>query len=191
MQTLNQAIFLNINDYASKNHFLDSLMVLAAKGMPFVFIGVLFYLWFSNRKNEALYAGYATSLGVGINQLIGIFYFHNRPFMDHLGTTLLSHKAENSFPSDHTTFTVSIALMLLTFKPTRSLGIVATFLALWCGIARVYTGVHYPFDILGSIIVSIIAVVAVSLLESKLSRLNLLVISAWDKIFKKKNEKTF
>jgi undecaprenyl-diphosphatase len=72
--------------------------------------------------------------------------------MENLGTTLLAHKPENSFPSDHTTFTLSIALMLITFKSTRILGIILSFLALWCGIARVYSGVHWPFDIVGSIV---------------------------------------
>ncbi len=182
MLSSNQDIFLKINSFSGKSHFLDSLMKIAAGYMPYIFIILLFYLWFSQRKNEALYAGYATSLGVGINLLIGLFYFHNRPFMDHLGTTLLSHKTENSFPSDHTTFTVSIALMLLTFKSTRTLGIISTFLALWCGLARVYAGVHYPFDILGSIVVSIIAVTFIIVLRDKLTVVSKFIISIWCKV---------
>ena len=186
MLSLNQDIFLSINSYALKSHLLDSVMTAAARDMPFLFIGLLLYLWFKDKKVEALYAGYATTLGVGINLIIGLFYFHNRPFMDHLGATLLAHKSENSFPSDHTTFTVSIALMLLTFKSTRTLGIISTFLALWCGLARVYAGVHYPFDILGSIVVSIIAVTFIMVLKDKLTVVNKFIISIWYKIFKEK-----
>lgn len=186
MKTINQDIFLSLNSYAGKNHILDTVMILAAQMMPYLFIALLFYLWFSKRKKEALYAGYATTLGVGINLLIGLFYFHPRPFMDHLGVTLLSHKAETSFPSDHTTFTLSIALMLLTFKSTRLIGVVATMLALWCGIARVYAGVHYPFDIAGSIVVAFVAVLVISVFKSRLVTLNKLIISIWDKIFKGK-----
>ena len=182
MLTLNQNIFLSINSYTQKSHLIDTVMVAAAKDMPFLFIALLFYLWFTKRKEEALYAGYATTLGVGINLIIGTFYFHNRPFMDHLGVALLSHKAENSFPSDHTTFTMSIALMLLCFKSTRIIGIIATFLALWCGIARIYAGVHYPFDILGSVVVSIVAVVVITMLKNRLSIVNKFIISTWYKI---------
>jgi len=163
----------------------------AAQYLPYIFIIFLFYLWFSNKKIEALYAGYATTLGVGINLFIGTFYFHNRPFMDHLGTTLLSHKADSSFPSDHTTFTMSIALMLLCFKSTRIIGVIATFLALWCGIARVYVGVHYPFDILGSIVVSIVAVLIITILKNRLSIVNKFIISIWYKIAATKNTKNF
>ncbi len=185
MKTLNQNIFLSINSYAGENHIVDFLMTFVAQYLPYIFIAMLFYLWFTNKKNEALYAGYATTLGVGINLIIGLFYFHPRPFMDGLGVALLHHKAVNSFPSDHTTFVVSIALMLTTFKSTRTLGVVSIILALWCGIARVYCGVHYPFDILGSIVVSIIAVIIINILKNKLASLNNLILSIWFKVLKK------
>lgn len=184
MLTSNQNIFLEINNFAGKSHLLDLIMKMAAEYLPYLFIALLFYLWYSDRKNEALYAGYATTLGVLTNQIIGLFYFHPRPFMDHLGTTLLSHKPDSSFPSDHTTFTLSIALMLITFKTTRAIGIVATFFALWCGIARIYLGVHYPFDILGSIVVSIIAVMIITMLKSRLIVINKFITFIWYKIFK-------
>ena len=187
MEELNKNLFLTINSYAGQHHLLDLSMISAAKFMPYIFIALLFYLWFNDKRNEALYAGYATTLGIVINQIIGMVVFHNRPFVDGLGLNLLSHKVENSFPSDHTTFTVSIALMLLTCKSTRILGVVTAFLALWCGVARVYSGVHYPFDIIGSIIVSIVAIIIITIFKNKLSGLNDLIISIWDKIFKDKN----
>ena len=182
MYNINQELFLTINNYATTNHDIDFIMISFAKYIPYIFIGLLFYLWFSNKQNEALYAGYTTTLGVTINSMIGLFYFHPRPFMDNLGVALLSHKAENSFPSDHTTFVVSIAFMLLTFKQTRIIGVVASILALWCGVARVYCCVHYPFDIAGSIVVSIVAVTIIKLLSSKLSGLNIFIISLYNKI---------
>jgi undecaprenyl-diphosphatase len=184
MEELNRQLFLNINQYVGNSHFIDLIMILIAKSMPYFFIGILFYLWFTNRRNESLYAGYATTLGVGINQIIGFFYFHPRPFMENLGTTLLAYKPENSFPSDHTTFTLSIALMLISFKSTRILGVVLSVFALWCRIARIYTGVHWPFDIAGSVITSSVAVIIILLLKSKLMKLNDIIINLWDKIFK-------
>jgi undecaprenyl-diphosphatase len=192
MESLNQQLFLYINSYIGRSHTIDFFLVFTAKYLPYIFIGLLFYLWFNNKKNEALYAGYATTLAVGINLFIGLFYFHNRPFMDNIGMCLLSHKPENSFPSDHTTFVISIALMLITFKSTKSLGVVAFIFALWCGVARVYCGVHYPFDIFGSIVVSTIAIVMIILLKNRLEKLNKIIIHIWEKIFitiRKKNEK--
>ena len=185
MLTLNQEIFLAINSFASKSVLLDHFMVIGAKYTPYIFITILFYLWYNSRRDEALFAGYATILGVSINFIIGLFYFHPRPFMDNLGTTLLHHKAENSFPSDHTTFTLSIALMLLSFKSTRVLGVLSVILALWCGVARVYTGVHYPFDILGSIVVSFIAVGVILIFKDRLLLLNRWIIDIYERVLKK------
>ena len=184
MHTLNQTLFLDLNTYAGHNTTLDTIMTVAAAGMPYLFIALLFYLWFTRRRDEALYAGYATTLGVVLDQVIGLFVQHNRPFMDHLGTTLLTHKPENSFPSDHTTFTLSIALMLLTFRSTRLLGIITTLLALWCGAARVYGGVHYPFDILGSVAVALVATGIITAFRSQLAGLNGEIQSVWNFVFK-------
>ena len=185
MESLNQNIFTFINSFSTNNSLLDSSMKFIAEAVPYTLILLLVYLWFTNRKNEALYAGYAATFGVIIDQIIGLFYNHNRPFMDNLGHTLLQHKAENSFPSDHTTFTLSIALMLLSFKQTRTVGIIATISALLCGVSRIYCGVHYPFDILGSVIVATIVTITIGLLKSKLGVLNSLIISIWNRIFKR------
>jgi len=189
MNSLNQNIFLNINHFTGENHKIDFLMILIAQYLPYVFIALLVYLWFTHRQNEALYSGYTATLGVAINLTIGIFYFHPRPFMDNLGFDLLSHQPETSFPSDHTTFTLSIALMLLTFKSTRILGIITSLFALWCGVARVYCGVHYPFDIVGSVVVAICTLVIIHLLKNRLLDLNNHIISIYDKIIRILGEK--
>ena len=187
MESINQKLFLFINGFAHQNTFLDILMISAAKIMPYIFIGLLFYLWFTNKKNEALYAGYAATLGIVVSEIISLFYFHPRPFMENMGITLFKHKADSSFPSDHTTFTVSIAFMLLSFKSTRKIAVIFSILALWCGVARVYSGVHYPFDILGSIVVSIMVVIFINLIRDKLLFVNNFIISIWGRIFKSKS----
>ena len=66
-----------------------------------------------------------------------------------------------SFSSDHTTFVFSISLMLLSLKSTRKLGIFITLWAFLSGVGRVYCGVHYPFDILGSFVVAFISVIII------------------------------
>ena len=181
---MNKDIFLAINSFANQNAFLDSLMIFIAKSMPYIFIILLFYLWFSSRKNEALFSGYSAIIGIGINKIINLFYFHPRPFMDNLGVSLLEHKAENSFPSDHTTFLFSISLILIFFKPTRILGIFTTFLAIFCGIARIYSGVHYPFDILGAFVVAIISISAVFIFKKYFGMLNFQILILWNKLDK-------
>ena len=189
--SLNQDIFLAINSFADYNEIVDVVMIFIAQSMPYFFIGLLFYLWFSDKKNEALFSGYSTILAIGINKIIGLFYFHPRPFMDNLGITLLEHKADNSFPSDHTTFLFAISIMLITFQSTRTLGKITTFLAMFCGITRIYSGVHYPFDILGAFIIALISVSIFIRFKDKFYPLNKIIIGLWNSllaiIFKRKN----
>ncbi|WP_024788974.1 MULTISPECIES: undecaprenyl-diphosphatase [unclassified Lebetimonas] len=184
---LNKEWFLDINSLAGYNHLLDEIMILSAKTTPFIFAIILIYLWFSKRKNESLFAFYSAMMGLLLNQIITLIYFHPRPFMVHIGTLLIHHKPENSFPSDHATLTFSIAFMLLMFKSTRIIGIFAFLLALLCGIARVYVGVHWPFDIIGGFFVGLISAIIIYSLKEKLQKLNDIAIFIWNKILGVKN----
>jgi undecaprenyl-diphosphatase len=184
---INKEWFLDINSLAGHNHLLDEIMILSAKTTPFIFALILIYLWFTKRKNESLFAFYAGMLGLFINWLISSVYFHPRPFMVHMGKMLIYYKPETSFPSDHATLTFAIAFMLLMFKSTRIIGIFAFLLSLLCGVARVYVGVHWPFDIIGGFFVGLISAVIIYSLKDKLQKLNDIAIMIWNKILGVKN----
>ncbi len=185
---LNINIFNMINNFAGKTLFLDKVGIIMAEYLPIIFIFALLYYWFKNNdyKNISLYSGYSAILGVLLNFLITLFYFHPRPFMDNIGILLISHKPETSFPSDHTTFMLSIGFMFLYFKKTRKLGIVLSVLGLAGGIARIYSGVHYPFDILGSFLVAIISSYIVFLFGKKLRKFNTFIIDLYCRVLKLK-----
>jgi membrane-associated phospholipid phosphatase len=55
-----------------------------------------------------------------------------------------------SFPSDHTTFAVALALGV--WLVNRKLGVIALALAALEGFDRVYTGQHYPHDVVAAAI---------------------------------------
>ena len=183
-EQLNQSLFLSINNFAGANNLLDYVLVFIAKDLPYLFIIILIYLWFfkgKNIKNIVLFSGYATTLGIAINFIISFFYQHNRPFVDHLGLTLIKRASDSSFPSDHTTFMISLALPFIYFKETRILGIILSTLGLFGGLLRIYTGVHYPFDIVGSIIVSIFATLIILLSKKQLQAVNNWLIQFYQK----------
>lgn len=71
-------------------------------------------------------------------------------------TTLIEKVSGFSFPSGHTSVSFSGALVLYRMMP-RKTGIPAVVLASMIGFSRLYVGVHYPTDILGGIVVGIIA----------------------------------
>jgi undecaprenyl-diphosphatase len=92
--------------------------------------------------------------------------------MENIGKLLIDHVPETSFPSDHTTFMLSLSITLLLLKETRKTGMLLSVLGLVGGLSRVLCGIHYPFDILGSLLVATIAALVIILLRSRLIKLN-------------------
>lgn len=185
IEQLNLALFHLINQYAGLNPVIDTLAIFAAEYMPIVVILALAILWIAkgnNTRDVILYGVYAAIIGLVINYIIGLVYFHPRPFMIGLGTQLFQYPAETSFPSDHTTFMVSIALIFLYFKETRVYGIILLILGLIGGFARVFSGVHFPLDILGSIMVSIISTLIIFQFKDRFNPLNMLIKEIYLKI---------
>jgi len=94
-------------------------------------------------RQEVLFAGYAALLGLGINLIITLFYFHPRPFMIPTGVLLIAHLPETSFPSDHATLMFAISLIFLTFRELRGTGAILFVLSFVSGLARGYAGLHF------------------------------------------------
>ncbi|VVB59833.1 PAP2 superfamily protein [uncultured archaeon] len=178
MTDLNLALFYIINGPAGKSPVLDTAAIFTANYLLYIFLIYLAYLWFARSKyrQEILFAGYAAILGLGLNFIITLFYFHPRPFMIPVGTLLIAHAPETSFPSDHTTFMFAVSLMFLTFKDFRSKGAVLFVLAFIGGLARVYAGLHFPMDIAGSLVVALISVGLLSFLKQYLVHVNQVLI---------------
>ena len=185
IEQLNMAVFHLINQYAGLNPFTDTLAILAAKYMPVVIILGMIYFWI--RKGDkirdiVLYGGYAAVLGLVMNFIISLFYFHPRPFMIPTGTLLFQYPAESSFPSDHTTLMLSLALMMVYFKETRIAGIILMILGFIGGFARVFCGVHFPMDIFGSFIVAVISTMLIFQFRDRLTPINNAVKWTYSKI---------
>ena len=183
---INIKIFTDINRFAGESTLLDTIAIDIAEYLPYVFIAVLFYLWLSSRgdgKYSALVAGYSAIAGVLINRFITLFYFHPRPFMLEIGTQLVYHVPESSFPSDHTTFMLSIAAMLLYFRSSVVIGCLLFFFGLISGSSRVFCGVHFPMDIIGSVLVSLIATSTVWGFRKRLRVLNDFIVKVYFSIF--------
>ncbi len=176
-------LFMAINRFAGTNPHLDGLAKIAASYMPLVFLGWLLFLWFSRGKRNreiVLYSMVAVVLGLLLNFVITKVYYHPRPFMIPVGKLLIPHGPETSFPSDHTTFMLSIAIILLYFKESRIAGGVLFLLGLAGGFARVFCGLHFPLDIVGSFGVALIATGLVYLLRHALAIINNNILRRYD-----------
>jgi len=118
-------------------------------------------LWMSGapaQRQAAVQALAATGCALGINALIGLLWYHGRPFVAGVGHTFMHHAPDSSFPSDHGTIMFTVALVLATCKVpvARGFGRSLLPLALVVAWARVFLGVHWPIDMLGGLCVALV-----------------------------------
>jgi len=148
------------------------LIIFGAKYLLWVLIA-LALVWFGRlpkekQKRFILFGVIAFPLIYAVAKLIGMFYYHPRPFVVGDFTPLIFHEPDNGFPSDHTLLAAAIATGAYPFGKKASL-LFWVFTAL-IGFFRVLGGIHHPIDILGSITISILT--GLLIYDGLISRLN-------------------
>ncbi|MDE2337400.1 MAG: undecaprenyl-diphosphatase, partial [Alphaproteobacteria bacterium] len=112
------------------------------------------WLWGDTKmRNTAAKAFFVAMGGLAISYLIGFIWFEPRPFAIKLGHTYLKHAPDTAFPSDHVTVFSAICLTLLASGITR-LWLATLVIGIGVAWARIFVGVHYPIDMVGSLVVS-------------------------------------
>jgi len=150
---MNQAIFGFLHNFANRSPFLDAIFIFFARYLIyFLVLAIIIWLIKKPRKEALfLFAELAISaiLARGIiTEWIRFFYDHPRPFAL-LGFNPLIPESGASFPSGHMTFLFSLALIVWFYN--RKFGWWLLGLSFLVGVARIFTGVHWPLDILGGI----------------------------------------
>lgn len=171
---MNMELFRLINNLANRNIVLDKIMMFFSKDVPYIFMAILALIFIlgiikdkEDYRKASINAFVITVINLALSFIIGSIYYVNRPFVHNRVNLLISHTADASFPSDHATGTMSIALGL--GKYNRIIGIFMTILSLIVGFSRVYVGNHYPLDVIGAyIIVFITSYLYNLLLKSKI-----------------------
>ncbi|MCD9227437.1 undecaprenyl-diphosphatase [Ralstonia pseudosolanacearum] len=153
MEALNHALFLWINAPAEPAAATVRLAMFFAEYAIWLapLALVAGWLWGEpSTRRHALQAAVAAVLALLINVGFGLAWDHPRPFVIGLGRNLLAHVADASFPSDHLTLLWSVAFSLLWHPRLRRAGVALALLGLPMAWARIYLGVHYPFDMAGA-----------------------------------------
>ncbi|WP_291490572.1 undecaprenyl-diphosphatase [Desulfurella sp.] len=180
---LNDQIFLAINNLSLLNiGILNFFCIFVALFSPYIYALGLVIVYLSNRKKQALCAFYVALIGLSINFLIGIFYYHPRPFVEGLGNLLIPHAKDSSFPSDHATLAFAISFGFWYAKE-KIISIMSFIFAIITGFARVFVGVHFPFDIVGSFFVAIVALTLLNAFVAYFSKVSDFLIKLQIRIF--------
>lgn len=158
---MNMYLFKLINGLAYKNMSLDKIMIIFSKYVPILFMSILagVYIYGVAKKDIrfrciSVDVFAITAVNLFLSFFIGLVYYVPRPFVTNKVNLLMPHIPDASFPSDHVIGTMSISLGLNTWF--KLYGRILIFLSCIVGISRVYVGHHYPFDVVGGIVVSII-----------------------------------
>lgn len=138
---------------------MDSVIIFCAKYL-FVVVVLLYVRAFyqaskTDRKALVVALVIAGIIAVILDKAGGKLYYDPRPFVSNNITPLIKHAPDNGFPSEHTTFSMTIAILLTFYR--RRLGILAIIIAYIVGTARIAAHVHSPNDIIGGIVIGLVA----------------------------------
>ncbi|MCZ8515074.1 undecaprenyl-diphosphatase [Paenibacillus filicis] len=155
-------VFQYINHLAVKIPLLNPLMRFLSEDAKYLFyLGIIVY-WFTRvKQNRQMVAEALISacLALGAGGAISYFFYRDRPFVHHAVNQLIQHPANASFPSDHALGAFVIATAIYLYRKRD--GGVWFILAAMIGISRIWTGVHYPLDVIAGALLGMIAALAV------------------------------
>ncbi|MBV7505768.1 undecaprenyl-diphosphatase [Bacillus sp. sid0103] len=177
MSHLDYGIFQLINHLAISERFLNPIMIfLAEKAEYLFFAGIIFY-WFypkAHNRKMVIEAILAACVALSINGEIGHFFYRDRPFVSHHVNWLIPHVKNASFPSDHATAAFVIATVIWMWK--KRVGWLWLVLASGIALSRVWTGVHYPLDVVAGMLIGVSVAFAIHFLTLRFGAINKAII---------------
>lgn len=155
---MNQKIFNILFNFANKNKFTKRTVVLLTKFTCDLFfimylIGILYLLINFNKYGFFVLFQYLfiPFISFFTARLLRKNINAKRPFEKTNIKSLVYHKGGNSFPSNHSTSAMVLAIALGYIFPFFMFLFV--FLAIITGILRIMAGLHYPIDVIAGLLI--------------------------------------
>lgn len=156
LSELNIQSFRFINNFGKEYTFLNPYFVFVAEYLVIFLVCATLFFWLSPRfqnKMMVISASFAFLLAELLGKIAGKLHFNYQPFVVLPNVNQLIEKApNNSFPSDHTILFFTFCITFSLFQ--KRWGYAWLILAMLVGISRIWVGVHYPLDIMVSILIS-------------------------------------
>ena len=187
---MNYGLFQLINGFAGQSSVLDYIMVAITDSVPYITIAIFLLLWFRGkndlllyRRHTAIYAFCSTILALIVNVILHLVYYHPRPFVAHHVHKLIPHAPDSSFVSDHGILVFSLFWMMLLRKASWRYLVLAW--ALVVAISRIYVGVHYPLDVIGSAALALGTSSFILAISQKLNPFTRLIFGLYSRLAKR------
>lgn len=153
-------LFESVHNLAGRWICLDSIGIFFASHFQYIFCAALLIFLFLGKSEEELkknrlMVGLALAAVIiarlGLTEIIRWLWFRPRPFVEYGFTPLIGHNLSASFPSGHAAFFFALAAVVFLFNKKAGWWFLAGSLLI--SLARIFTGVHYPLDILAGAVV--------------------------------------
>lgn len=149
-------IFNGVNQFALRWDWLDTLGIVLANYLPYILLLSLLVFLIVNVKKYLRMIIQSVLAGVlarfGIVGLIRWLLPRARPFVNNDINLLFEHNT-SSFPSGHAA--VFFAISTIVFYYNKRIGILFFLVSILIILARVFSGIHWPSDILAGAVVGI------------------------------------
>ncbi len=177
LRLLDDRILLAVNAWARQTPFLHGPVLAYATYGVVVFGALLLAALVAARHRSSRdlastgWAAIAMLLALALNQPLGHLFGEQRPYVTHPGILRLADVTTDfSFPSDHAVMAGAVAAGLLLAH--RWLGSLAVVAALLMAFSRVYIAAHYPWDVVGGLMLGcVVAVIGWVVLAAPLTAL--------------------
>ncbi len=177
-------LFFKINGLVGKNNALDVLGFFGARFLLFIMIIIVPFLYYSVNFRHASLPWLILRIvplfiqlwffSWIINLLVGAMIKRPRPyiFYENKVKSLFTPLFEKwkSMPSDHA-MTCAVLLMIIVFSRSFFNVILFLLLSLWVCWGRIYSGVHYPSDIIVGFLIGTVVPFVVMLIAGAISSL--------------------
>ena len=143
-------LFSLINAQPHTSYWLIDIALFYSDFLLPIFIILIFIFNFKNKPLHILLISTCT-LALGLNYIFNQLFYFPRPFVLHIGQTLIHHAATSSLPSHHMLI-ASVVCICLFIKRLKKWGYIGICIALAVGWSRIFIGVHFPLDIISAVL---------------------------------------
>ncbi len=154
MTPFDLALFAWMSAGSSPNPWLLAFMSKLAQNGPLLCVAILAVIAWRKPSLRIYLLATLAACGVAslLAQALATAIDLPRPFMLGLSPDYIAHGARGAMPSAHATVMFTMAFALLFRRGLRSWGLAAAAVAAGTGFARVFVGVHFPFDIVAGLL---------------------------------------
>lgn len=148
-----------LNNFVGRYYFLDFFVILFAGYVGYVLVAAVLLVWFLKKDTVVRRLMLSAMISAVISrfvfaELIRFLYDRPRPFEVLDIIQLVRHSSGHSFPSGHAAFFFALSVGVWFYNKKAGLTFLITSTLI--GLARVYSGIHWPSDILAGALTGII-----------------------------------